>query len=476
MTEGSEANRTTIEGEYTTATVMLARENIEDLTFDQIEEITNHPAFENEIVVQPDCHPGAGCVIGFTMPLADRVVPNVVGVDIGCGMLAVELDSKPDLTEAAIDDRIRETIPMGWHAHDDQTYHVGEDFPWAETTAKVERLQAGRDTDFAFDGYDLEYFKDLCEKAGVDLNKAIDQVGTLGGGNHFIEVAESDRTGNWWLVFHSGSRALGNSVADYWQTEATERRNATAIDPVTAEDLPEEVRDAGGTPADVTDETGRRIDMDRVAAFCRERFEGSEIEANVNRLRQVHHDRQEAFEADRNTDLDYLEGEAAHGYLVDMAFCQTYAWENRRWMAHLVTDALGVEVADSIHSPHNLIDFEDLMIRKGATRAHEGERLIVPYNMGEGSVVLRGKGNPEWNRSAPHGTGRSGSRRWAKKEFTMEEFEAAMDGVFSTSVNKNTIDESPMAYKDPALVESRIDETGEVVDRLRPVINCKADW
>lgn len=467
---------TTIDGEYTTATVMLDREEIEDQTYEQIEEMTNHPAFENGIVVQPDCHPGAGCVIGFTMILTDKVVPNVIGVDIGCGMLAIQLDGKPDLSNEEIDDRIRESIPMGWHSHDAQEYHVGNDFPWAETTAKIERLQDGLGREFDFEGYDLEYFKDLCRKAGVDLNKAINQIGTLGGGNHFIEVAESERTGNWWIVFHSGSRALGNSVAQFWQDRATEYQNATALSPLTDEAIPDELRAAGATPADLTGEDGRRIEMDRAAAFCREQFDGSEIEANVNRIRQVRYDREQDSEAHRNTALDYLEGEAANGYLVDMAFCQTYAWENRRQMADLVTDALGVGVADSIHSPHNLIDFEDLVIRKGATRAHEGERFIVPYNMGEGSVILRGKGNPEWNRSAPHGAGRRGSRRWAKTEFSMEEFETAMDGVFSTSISKDTLDEAPMAYKEPETVESRIDETGEIIDRLRPVINCKADW
>ena len=467
---------TTIEGEQTTAEVYLDEENLEDLTREQIQEMVNHEAFTEPVRIMPDCHPGAGCVIGFTMPLDDKVVPNVVGVDIGCGMFAIKLAEKPELSNVEIDERIRETIPMGWHAHDDQEYHIGNDFPWQEIDQKIIRLQEGLDEEIDFERYDLDYFKDLCERAQVDLNKAINQMGTLGGGNHFIEIAESEQTGEWWAVFHSGSRALGNSVAEYWQDMATERRNETAIPQLAEEDVPDEIREAGGTASMLTGEDGRRIDMENAADFCRETFEGQAIEANLNRIRQVRHDRAEHLEDNRNTHLDYLEGEAAHGYLIDMAFCQTYAWENRQYMGELVADALGVEIADSIHSPHNLIDFDDLIIRKGATRAHDGERLVVPFNMGEGSVILEGKGNVDWNWSAPHGAGRNGSRTWAKDEFTMEEFESAMDGVFSTSISEETLDESPMSYKDPDLIESRLGETGEIVDRLVPVINCKADW
>lgn len=467
---------TTIEGDYTTAEVFLDEENLEDLTREQIQEMVDHEAFTEPVRVMPDAHPGAGCVIGFTMALDDKVVPNVVGSDIGCGMFAIKLAEKPDLSKAEIDERIRETIPMGWHSHDNQAYHIGNDFPWQETTHKIDRLQESLTERIDFEGYDLEYFKELCERAQVDLNKAINQMGTLGGGNHFIEIAEAEQTGEWWAVFHSGSRALGNAVAEHWQDTATERRNETTILQLTDEDVPDEIREAGGTAAMLTGKEGRRIDMERAATFCRETFDGETIEANLNRIRQVRHDRAEQLEDDRNTHLDYLEGEAAHGYLIDMAFCQTYAWENRRYMGELVADALGVEIADSIHSPHNLIDFDDLVIRKGATRAHDGERLIVPFNMGEGSVILEGKGNSDWNRSAPHGAGREGSRTWAKDEFTMEEFENAMDGVFSTSVSEETLDESPMSYKDPALIESRLAETGEIKDRLEPVINCKADW
>jgi tRNA-splicing ligase RtcB len=467
---------TTIEGDHTTAKVYLDKDNLEDLTREQIQEMVDHEAFTEPVRIMPDCHPGSGCVIGFTMLLDDKVVPNVVGVDIGCGMLAIKLAEKPSLSNAEIDERIRKTVPMGWHSHDNQEYHIGNDFPWQETSQKIHHLQEGLGEEIDFDGYDLDYFKDLCERAQVDLNKAINQMGTLGGGNHFVEIAESEQTGEWWAVFHSGSRALGNSVAEFWQDKATEHRNETAVPVLTEEDLPDEVRGAGGTVDMLTGEDGRRIDMEGAAEFCRETFNEQKIEANLNRIRQVRHDRAEHLEENRNTHLDYLEGKAAHGYLIDMAFCQTYAWENRRYMGDLVADALDVGIADSIHSPHNLIDFDDLVIRKGATRAHENERLIVPFNMGEGSVILRGKGNVDWNWSAPHGAGRNGSRTWAKDEFTLDEFEAAMDGVFSTSISEETLDESPMSYKDPSLIESRLGETGEIVDRLNPVINCKADW
>jgi RNA-splicing ligase RtcB len=253
-------------------------------------------------------------------------------------------------------------------------------------------------------------------------------------------------------------------------------RNETAVPPLTDEDLPDEVRGAGGTAKLLTADDARRIDMERAAEFCRDEVDGEAIEANLSRIRQVRHDRSQDREENRNTHLDYLEGSAVFDYLIDMSFCQTYAYENRRYMAELVAEAIGVEVVNAVHSPHNLIDPDDLVIRKGATRAHQGEWLVVPYNMGEGSVILSGEGNDDWNCSAPHGAGRRGSRKWARDEFSMDEFEEAMDGVYSTSVSEDTLDESPMSYKDPSVIEDRLDETGEIVDRLTPIINCKADW
>lgn len=469
-----------IEGEYTTAKVFLPEDELEELAREQIDEMTNHEAFTEPIRVMPDCHPGSGCVIGFSMSITEKVIPNVVGVDIGCGMYSIKLDEWPDFSDEEIDERIRDAVPMAWKGHDDQDYHIVDDFPWQECEQKSYSLSRGLEEKYDWGlskqfEYGKDYFMDACKRAEIDPVKGINQVGTLGGGNHFIELSEAGKTGKPWVVFHSGSRAMGNGLASYWQNEATEQRNEAAITPLEVEGLPDKVRAAGASVGDLTNSEGR-IDMEVAAEFCRKEFEAEEIEANLNRLRQVRYDRGEGMEDRRNTDLDYLEEEAAEGYLMDMVFAQTYAAENRRYMGDLVADALGVDIVDTIHSPHNLIDFKDLVIRKGATRAHENERFIVPMNMAEGSMVIEGKGNREWNRSAPHGLGRDGSRTWAENTFTMDEYEESMEDVFSTSVNEDTLDESPMSYKDPSIVQKHIKETGRIVDYLAPVINCKADW
>jgi len=182
-----------------------------------------------------------------------------------------------------------------------------------------------------------------------------------------------------------------------------------------------------------------------------------------------------AAENSGGSPLDYLEGEEREGYLVDMVFAQTYAEENRRLMCDTVAEVLDAEVRDRVNSTHNYIDFEDLVIRKGATRAHEGERGVIPFNMSRGSVIVEGKGNGKWNRSAPHGSGRRGSRRWAHEEFDLESFKSSMEGIFSTSIKEETLDECPQAYKNAEVVLERIEETADIIDSLRPVHAIKAD-
>lgn len=476
-----EQNKVHIEGEETDATVMTTE--FDENCGDQIQEMTDHPAFQNEVVIMPDTHYGAGAVIGFTMPISDRVVPNTVGVDIGCGMFAINLGRPRTLVRAVeeewtnaetwlngFDQKIREAVPMGRSVFDfeGQDYHIVDDFPWEECKETFlsfcewyEGVEGMEEYGYWFDvkdGYGKDYFPNTCKKVGYDERRAINSIGTLGGGNHFVEIAKSEKTGDFWVVIHSGSRGIGLKIAKYWQAKATDfttsRKNLS--------DVPDEHRQYL--------KDNWKPDADAI----RTDFDGEAIQRKFDELSGVIQE-YGPNTADRNTDLDWLQGEEAVGYFIDMIFAQKYASESRKQMAHAVADVLGVEPKDSIESTHNYVDFEDGIIRKGATRAHEGERLIIPFNMAEGTIVCEGKGNPEWNHSAPHGAGRRMSRTQAFDELSLDAFEDRMDGIFSTSVTEETLDEAPQAYKDTAVVESVIDETAEITDRWKPVMNLKAE-
>jgi RNA-splicing ligase RtcB len=275
-------------------------------------------------------------------------------------------------------------------------------------------------------------------------------------------------------VVHSGSRYLGKAVAEFWQGRATEYRNA---DRIRERIEPGDRRFLKFDPETVSDEalfrwvTGgmgeSHIRGDRV----REELDGTEIERTFDRLNDL---RPESGDEGRNTALDPLVGREAHGYCVDMLFAQQYARWNRELMLEAICDALGVEPVETWQSTHNYIDFRDLTIRKGATPAREGERLLVPFNMAEGAVIARGKGNGEWLSTAPHGAGRRMGRRDAHERLSMAEFEATMDGIYSESVVEGTLDEAPAAYKPAAAIERALEPTAEVVERLDPVHNLKA--
>lgn len=472
-----------IDGEYTRADVKT--DEVDEATVEQIKEIVDHKAFRNSVKIMPDAHKGAGTVVGFTMPLGERVPPNTVGVDIGCGMTAYNLGEEAWSRENAeeIDERIRERIPMGRETFGnrdfDHGYHLVNDFPWDECERKLSQLDEALNIDIESPGYGKQYFMDLCERVGERVNRAIYSLGTLGGGNHFVEISESSETGEHWVVIHSGSRGIGLSIAEYWQERAHEacdnrpdvvKERLEDVDPRYYKFDLDEVSDGellnwvlGGKGEDWKDMESVREIHDG---------EPEKIEEIHGQLVDIS---DYAAENSEGSPLDYLEGEEREGYLIDMVFAQTYAEENRRLMCEAVADVLEAEVRDRINSTHNYIDFEDLVIRKGATRVHEGERGVIPFDMSRGSIIVEGKGNEEWNRSAPHGSGRRGSRRWAHEEFDLESFERSMEGVFSTSVNEDTLDECPQAYKDAEVVLERIEETANIVDSLSPVHAIKAD-
>lgn len=483
----------TIEGTYTTAEIKT--DAVDSYCLEQVEELVDHEAFQNPVKIMPDAHGGAGAVIGFTMELGDRICPNTVGVDIGCGMTAVRLDDEAGqrLTDSLddddqmheLDEQIRRRVPMGRSTfgdsgHPAQEYHLIDEFPWEACAAKLDSLNDN------WDGAEIEapdwgkpYFSELCERIDYSPKRAIDSLGTLGGGNHFIELARSEQTGDYWVVVHSGSRGIGLTIATHWQEQAHRL----------CDDRADKIRDRLAAyderyytfDLDIDDEAllnwvqgGKGRDWKRMDAVA-EDYQAD----NPHRINEIKEELNEiaryASENASGDDLDSLSGRARHGYLRDMIFAQTYAAESRRLMTTAVAEILDSEIEETIVSTHNYIDFEDLTIRKGATRVHEGERGVIPFNMRDGSIIVRGRGNDDWNRSAPHGAGRRGSRTWAFNEFTVDEFSAEMDGVFSTSVTERTLDEAPMAYKDRNVVLERLDETATIEEVLVPVHNLKAE-
>ena len=453
------------------ATVFLPEDELEDECQEQIGNVASHEAFNAEdIAVMPDTHWGKGAPIGFTMPLHDRVVPNIVGVDIGCGMYWAYLDgvqpSDWEDEEWALekDEDIRDAVPMGFDVREKPAMHIVNEFPWDVCTEKLDNLLENlgyldEDTPEWFEGYGGEYFKTLCKRVGYDVNRAIMSLGSLGGGNHFIELTEAVESGDVVLVIHSGSRGIGAAIAKHWQEqahEATFQRQASV-------EIPDEEAKYVGLE-EGGEYNANSLEINREAIL--EDYSGESIEGKFGHLKQY----MNAGKDDKDS-LDWLESTEALGYYIDMVFAQTYAEESRRLMGEDVADVLGSNISKSGQSVHNYIDFNDCILRKGATPAHKGQIAVIPYNMKEGTLLVRGKGNDGWNNSAPHGAGRAMSRTEAENTLSMEDVESQMDGVVTTNI---PLDEAPDAYKDIALIEEAIQPTAEIVDRLVPLQNLKS--
>jgi len=408
----------TLKGKYTNA--LVTTNTAESTCLEQIRTMINSPAFDKQVVIMPDTHAGKGSVVGFTMPMGDKVVPNCIGVDIGCGIYAYEIEFLATELEGfsweAIDKRIREFVPLGFSVRK-------EPFNNLDINSLSKKMASER------------HLQALLTKLGMNEYRTLQQVGTLGGGNHFIEIAKSANTGKYWLVLHTGSRNLGKQVADYHQKKAIEYVNNV-----------------------------RKSHREAVLQHCAP--EG--IQASLEKLKEL-----PVFGF--GDDLAYLEGSWKEEYLKDMVIAQKYAHVNKEVMKDAIGEALGITfTGTSIRSVHNYIDFSDNIIRKGATRANLDELFVVPFNMRDGTLICRGKGNASWNNSAPHGAGRVLARGRAKRELKLEDFKDTMQNVWSSSVCADTLDESPMAYKLPSEIEEAIEPTCEIVDRLIPVYNLKA--
>jgi tRNA-splicing ligase RtcB len=473
-------------GDYTDARIMVDDTSlIEEKTIDQVQELIDHPAFTEPVVMQPDSHPGAGAPIGFTMPLPDRVVPNIVGVDVGCGMATTHLGDDLPLEDDEREQRVREAVPMGRSVHDyDDAPHLVNEFPFDRANEVFEQFDAayqeqfGQSIDpieFDFDGYDGEYFKSLCQRVlsskRQGMGHVIKSAGTLGGGNHFVEFARGRDSDAYWLVIHSGSRYLGLAVADHWQSRATERRNTQEI----RESIPEEYHEYLKFDPETVSEsalhkwvTGGMGESHLRKEEIRADFADDAIDDIFKQLSTLRPD------PDRNTDLDWLDGREAHGYYVDMLFAQQYARWNRTLMSNAICDALDIKPSEHFQAIHNYIDFRDMTIRKGATPAREDQQLVIPFNMADGSILARGRGNEEYHQTAPHGAGRTMSRRDAAEKGSMESFSEAMDGIYSESIVEEVLDEAPMAYKPATAIADAVEPTANIVDWLDVVHNLKA--
>lgn len=402
-----------IKGSVNTAKVFT--DNIEDTAKEQIETLLNQPFVEgSKIRFMPDVHAGAGCVIGTTITVNGKICPNIVGVDINCGMLTVELGNL-DIDFEKLDEVVRKYVPSGTQVHEGRI-------------KRFDKLQSMH-----------------CYRQLKDTKRIQRSIGTLGGGNHFIEI-DVDDSNNKYLVIHTGSRNLGKQVAEYYQTlayqilrgrdELIEKQNALIAE---------------------YKAQGRR----------------KEIQAAIKELKQSFRYKATAIPKD----LAYLSGEHCQMYLDDMKICQEFATLNRITIAEsILTNLLGKTLEDFkyFETRHNYIDLDEMLIRKGAVSAKQGEKLIIPINMRDGSLICIGKGNSDWNWSAPHGAGRVMSRKEAKEKISIDDYKDSMEGIYTSCVNEATIDESPFAYKSIDSIVNNIDETVEILTHIKPIYNFKA--
>ena len=382
---------------------------VEDEAIEQIRRMCDYEFTEGSRVrIMPDVHAGKGCTIGTTMTITDKAVPNIVGVDIGCGMYTVTL-GKGDIDFEKLDEAAH-FVPSGMNV-------------WE---GRQER-------------FDLTALR--CYRSLRDTKRLERSLGTLGGGNHFIEVDRAEDGTNY-LVIHSGSRNLGKQVAEIYQQ--------LAIDLNKGKETYFQERDA--------------IIREYKAAGRRKEIQAALEAISWNKR-----------EATMPEDLCFLYGSYLEDYLFDVEICQTFARRNREKIAEVLLDRTGMSGTDSFHTIHNYIDTEEMILRKGAIAAHEGKKVLIPINMRDGSVLAVGKGNPEWNYSAPHGAGRIMSRKKAKENLDMDDYKREMEGIYTTSVNEATLDEAPMAYKSLEDIIDVIKESVTVIDIMKPIYNFKAN-
>ncbi len=397
-----------IEGKVNTA--ICYAKVIEDAAIEQIRRMCDYELTEGSRVrIMPDVHSGKGCTIGTTMTVVDKACPNIVGVDIGCGMYTVKLaDTELDFEKI---DEAAHFIPSGMNT-------------WE-----------GR-----FERFDLTALR--CYRSLQHAPRLERSLGTLGGGNHFIEIDKAT-DGTYYLIIHSGSRNLGKQVAEIYQQLAIDLNKGIGDYLAAREEIIKTYK-----------EQGRKTEIQD--ALKRLKWEKKNNETTIPE------------------DLCWLYGTYLEDYLHDVEICQTFAKRSRERMAEIILERTEMTAVEAFHTIHNYIDTKEMILRKGAIAAHSGEKVLIPINMRDGSVIAIGKGNPEWNFSAPHGAGRIMSRTKAKEAISIEDYKAAMEGIYTTSVNEQTIDEAPMAYKSIDDIIDVIRDSVDIVDIMKPVYNFKA--
>lgn len=388
-----------LKGKHNTAKVFT--DNVDQTTISQIIDLCNQEIFkESKIAIMPDCHAGKGCTIGTTITITDKVVPNLVGVDLGCGVMTAELDIKKDSIDfEKLDKVIREKVPSGFNIHDRECSNT----------------------------YDVI--------APIGMERPKKSMGTLGSGNHFIELSVSDSTGKVYLIVHTGSRNLGKQIAEHYQNLASETLCDT------------------------------KSEAEKIIKQLKAQGRQSEIQMALSSIKKPV----------IRKDLAYLEGDNLERYLHDVVIAQQYATDNRQEIIRVIVKEMGWKIEDSFETVHNYIDKQNMILRKGAISAQADEMVLIPLNMRDGSILARGLGNPEWNCSAPHGAGRIMSRGVAKEQINLKDFQESMKHIWSSSVLQSTLDEAPMAYKPADEILSHIKDTVAVIDILKPLYNFKAN-
>ena len=402
-----------ITGKYNTAKIFT--DSLDELSRDQIENLCNQAFAEgSRIRLMPDVHAGAGCTIGTTMTINDKIVPNLVGVDIGCGMETVvinaDMQSAENFDPVRLDKIIYANIPSGMNVRDTEHDFI--------SMTALENIR--------------------CPE--INASRARKSIGTLGGGNHFIEVNRDDEN-NLYIVIHSGSRHLGKEIAEYYQEEAWNQINKK-----------------------------RKPDISGYIAKLKAEGREKEIQSMIDKTHKQ-------VITNIPKDLAYLSGELFDDYINDMKITQHFALINRKAMMSVILSGLNIpenDIHEQFSTIHNYIDTDSMILRKGAVSARSGEKHIIPINMRDGSIICEGLGNPDWNYSSPHGAGRLMSRTKAIATLKIEDYKKAMEGIYSTSVNKGTIDESPFAYKNMDDIVANIEPTAKILKIIKPVYNYKA--
>lgn len=388
--------------------------DIEDVAKEQVLNLIQLEAFKDaKVRIMPDVHAGKGCVIGFTADLGEKIIPNIVGVDIGCGMRVVSL-GKIDIDFEKLDKVIHEQIPAGMNVHQNADLSIYEDY--------INKL--------------------YCANVLLNTDHVAASMGTLGGGNHFIEIDQDDKD-NKYLVIHTGSRNLGKQVAKIYQQIAIDTLSGQA---------------------------NYREELNQLIAQYKADGRAQEISAAIQNFNEEFAQRVPNIPKE----LCYLENTNREKYLHDMNICQMFAVENRATIANTICKAMDWSPIDEFESIHNYISFKDNIVRKGAISAYKGQKVIIPMNMRDGCIIGIGKGNDEWNQSAPHGAGRIMSRAAARNQLNLQDYQNSMTGIYSTTVNADTIDEAPAAYKPMQEIIDNIQDTVDIINIIKPIYNFKA--